>query len=168
MTLLLQRDFNIVINGTESLHGQLLTTSVGGIIPQRKELKLAGSALDRNPIAGFKYDPPKFKVGSYPNGLNSLPINSPIAFNIYEYLLDEDTSEEIGIRHHWIAELDRPKQGEAKPDDFPDYEFILQNPTVYRRYVENELIDDAPVNGPLMLNKKQIWGKRNAKLGIPG
>ncbi|EFO33208.1 hypothetical protein TRICHSKD4_1834 [Roseibium sp. TrichSKD4] len=163
MSRLIPRDFNLVVNETLDLYGTLQTTTPGGIEPVRKEFHAGGSILNANPITGFKFKAFKFKVVTYPNGFDELPIGEPIALSWSEYMVDEDDpTNEIGIRHYYEGELDPAKEADRKREDLVEWDYEVTNLRRYRKYKNDKLIDEGDLKkNSLILNGKQIWANRN-------
>lgn len=166
-SLIIPRDFNLVVDETTNLYGTLSSTTPGGIEIQRKEFSAGGAILDRNPIVGFKFMPFKFKVISYPDGFDALPIGTTVKFSWSEYLIDEKDGTEVGIRHYYEGELDPPGQADRKREELVEWDYELKNTTIYRKYKNDQLLDEGDNNkNTLMLNGKRIWENRSRILQL--
>lgn len=167
--ILIPRDFNIVVNDIVNLYGTLTSSTPGGVEVERKPFQAGGAMFDKAPIVGFKFAPLKFKVTAYPKKFDSLPIGQKLTMSWTEYLVDEADQSEVGIRHYYEGELDKPKEADRKRGDIPDWDYELKNMTVYRKYVDDVLIDEGNGDtGKLILNGAEVWGRRSQILQLGG
>lgn len=159
-------DFDLKVNGA-FLKGALISVQDALIKPTRKERKAAGQLVQNQKlVTGFEFEPLKFKVDQYPTGLDSLPVGVPLELVLYKYYRDEDDQTEHGIREHFTAELDKDSVSENKAQELDDIGYVTSNEKIYRKYVDDELVDEM-VRKPsrLVLNKEIIFGERARFLG---
>lgn len=167
MTRIISRDVNLIVNETLNLYGTLQTTTPGGIEVVRKDFQAGGAFFDAQPIVGFKFTPFKFKVVAYPTGFDELPVGEPISLSWSEYLIDEDSNTELGIRHYYEGELDRPKEADRKREDLVEWDYEVTNMRIYRKYKDDKLIDEGDRRkNELMLNGKRMWAGRRRILQL--
>lgn len=166
-SMLIPRDFNLVIGETDNLYGKLETTTTGGIEVQRADFMAGGAILDRRPITGFKFKMFKWKMLAYPDGMDSLPVGEQVSLSWSEYIVDEDSGKEVGVRHFYKGEIDTPNESDRKQGDLVTWDYELANTSIYRKYKDDVLIDEGDrKKNTLILNKKRVWVNRNRILQL--
>lgn len=165
--ILISRAVNIIVDEKHDLGEIIATVSPGGIVPIRKEVKGAGAYFKRNPITGFNFELLKLKVSAFPEGIDELPCHIPLTISFYEHFVSETDQSEIGHRHFWQCELEKAPEPERKSEEIPEWEYVGQNPRIYRRFTDGVLKDQGSTSSkiPLVLNGKTIWEKRSRLLG---
>lgn len=167
MSKFIPRDFNLIVNENVSLHGMLQAVTPGGIEPQRADYMAGGAVGNREPITGFKFKPFKFKVIAYPDGLDTLAMGQEIILSYYDYIVDEESQTEMGIRHVYRGELDPPTDSERKSGDLAEWDYEVKNQVVYQKFKNDTLLDQLnSKENRIVYNGQEYWPNRRRLLGL--
>jgi hypothetical protein len=167
MNKFIPRDFNLVVNENVNLRGTLEAVTPGGIEPQRADYSAGGDVGNREPITGFKFRPFKFKVIAYPAGFDTLAMGQQVTLSFTDYLVDEETNEEMGIRHLYRGEIDPPSDSDRKKNDLASWDFEVRNQTLYQKFKNDKLLDQLNLDeSRVVYNSQEFWPNRKRMLQL--